>query len=71
MDLCFTVTGSTGWLSLEIPGSYGIRAEDNHDLTVTTNDNGRTETRTVTKGNRNSLMNANRDDVAVVELRIG
>jgi hypothetical protein len=69
--LCFTLTGSTGWLSLEIPDTYGIRSGINHDLTVTTNDNGHTETRTVAKGTRSALMNDNYDDVTVVELRIG
>gem|GEM_PF-4266658 len=68
--LCFTLTGPTGWLAVEIPGSYGVRAGDNHNLTVTTTDNGHTETRTVTKGTRSYIANAIGEDVMVVELRV-
>jgi len=68
--LCFNLTGPTGWLTMEIPASYGVRAGKNHDLTVTTTDNGHTETRTVTKGARQDVSNAIGEDVVLVELRI-
>ena len=68
--LCFTLTGSTGWLTMEIPASYGVRAGKSHNLTVTTTDNGHTETRTITKGARGDIRNAIGDATVLVELRV-
>lgn len=33
--ICFATTGQPGWLNMEIPGSFGVRAGDK-ELTVTT-----------------------------------
>ncbi len=69
-NLCFALTGSTGWLTMEIPGSYGVRAGINNDLTVTTTNNGQKQTHTITKAARHDVTTAIGDAVVLVELRV-
>ncbi len=69
--ICFTLTGETGWLSLEIPSSYAVRASRNHALTVTTRDDVKTDTVTVAADTyKNINTSIDETGVAVIELRV-
>ncbi|MGN6425995.1 MAG: hypothetical protein ACTHMF_04175 [Leifsonia sp.] len=69
--ICFTLTGDTGWLRLEIPSSYAVRASKNHALTVTTRDDIKTDTVTVSADKyKNINTSIDETGVAVIELRV-
>ena len=70
--ICFTVSRDAGWLSLEIPSSFAVRAPQKHDLTVLTRDDDKIATVNVAADKyKNINTSIDETGVAVIELRVG
>ncbi|MFF2051757.1 hypothetical protein ACFVU2_09160 [Leifsonia sp. NPDC058194] len=70
--LCFGLTGDKGWLTMEIPGSYLVKAPKKHAVTATTTDDLTTRTVVVPADKPVYVdTSAEQTGVVVVELRVG
>lgn len=67
--ICFKAAASKGWLTMEIPGSFLVRASNDKDLSVTSTLEGNTRVDLVPKGG-NVDVRSDSEDVTIVELRI-
>lgn len=69
-DACFQPTGQPGWLTMEIPDSFGVKA-GLKKLDVKSFDEGNEKTTTIPANESVPIMNeTNNNDVTVIELRI-
>ncbi len=67
-EICFKPTNLPGWLTMEIPGSFGIQAGD-RPLSVKANDNGTIKTIDVEKEQTGNLANSQGQTTIVVEIK--
>ncbi|NYE94877.1 hypothetical protein FHU41_001098 [Psychromicrobium silvestre] len=68
--ICFDVTGPTGWLKMEIPGSFGVRSGAK-ELTITTTESGAApEQQTVPANTNMGIDPIDSGEVTLVELRV-
>ena len=72
--ICFKLIGNTGWLTMEIPDSFNVRAGKEVPVTVITTDPDNPEAKPketpVDKNNRADITNTSNNNVTIVELRV-
>ncbi|WP_394939542.1 hypothetical protein [Psychromicrobium sp. YIM B11713] len=70
LPVCFDISAPTGWLKMEIPGSFGVRAATK-DLTITTSEAGDAPEQQVIPANgRLGIDPSDSTEVTLLELRV-